>query len=260
MPPDIDWTSSWYSFMASYPTALLELFELGLWQERCGDEWLHRDTGTMEGVIDFSTSAPIFSNDDERSRAEQLFLSLLAHFSAPDISHEHVELLKAVSGKTPQAIPGSLQIPDTEAHRVLSGPQHVARLNALAILDMFDVGVRHLIEGQNIDRPTNAITLTQEYHDRFGDFKTVFESTDQPHTYRIESVEDRLPVLRRPMQPITRTLFLSVARILRMSGAGEYCDSVLRDMDDPEILSDGTTNLGALVSLRLGGWWNGVVA
>ncbi|KIH92443.1 hypothetical protein SPBR_02859 [Sporothrix brasiliensis 5110] len=150
-----------------------------------------------------------------------------------------------------------------------------ARKNALAILDMFDVGIRHLIEGLNIDRPTNALTLTQEVHNEFGRFKLYFEPlVDAPqHTYRIQSTE---PIFS-PVAPVVRTLFLSenrttdaplprllaihaaVTKVLHMCGAGAYSENILRDTEELVIEEDGTTNLGKLVALRMGGWWNGVV-
>lgn len=141
---------------------------------------------------------------------------------------------------------------------------------------MFDVGVRHLIEGTNIDRPTNAITLTNDYHSRFGSFQTFSEATGEPHAYQITGL---LPeVVRFPRQPLTRTLFLSengtidpplprlfalhaaVCKILHMTGAGYYCDGVIGDTEELVIKADGSTNVAALTALRLGGWWNGVVA
>ena len=141
---------------------------------------------------------------------------------------------------------------------------------------MFDVNVRHLIEGLNIDRPTNALTLTTKYHKRFGAFTTFFEETGVPHTYRIDSLLPTL--LRQPPEPVTRTLFLSedhtidpplprllalhaaVAKVLHMSGAGWHCDNILRDTEELAVKADGSTNLGELAALRLHGWWNGVVA
>ena len=52
----------------------------------------------------------------------------------------------------------------------------------------------------------------------------------------------------------------AIALILHLSGAGEYIDHILKDMEDPMVKNDGTTRLGYLVSLRLGGWWNGIPA
>jgi hypothetical protein len=39
--------------------------------------------------------------------------------------------------------------------------------------------------------------------------------------------------------------------ILYISGAGTYIDKVLRDMEKLGVKSDGTTELGSLVSLKL---------
>lgn len=146
---------------------------------------------------------------------------------------------------------------------------------ALAILNMFDHGVVHLIEGTDIDRPRNAITLTGDLHALFGDFQIFFEPCSGPHTYRIDSFWPR--VLRRdPSFPITRTLYLSehrtidppsprllavhcaIAHILHLSAAGEYIDRLLLDMDGQDVRADGSTELDRLVRLRLRGLDNSV--
>ncbi|EPE07106.1 hypothetical protein F503_07757 [Ophiostoma piceae UAMH 11346] len=172
-----------------------------------------------------------------------------------------------------------LQVAHILPHSLMSiggdDDQNVARRNALAILEMFDVGVLHLIEGTNIDRSTNAITLTASYHSAFGSFRTFFEAVEgQSHTYRIQSV---LPGrVRRPLRPVTRSLFVSetidpplprllaihaaICRILYLSGAGEYWDRILREAEDEMAKADGSTSLGVLISLRLGGWWDGIAA
>jgi hypothetical protein len=144
---------------------------------------------------------------------------------------------------------------------------------------MFDPGVIHLIEGSNIDRPTNAITLTHDSRTDFGDFRFYFEemeSSDCPrHTYRIDSKETY--IFSRPAGlPVVRTLLLSpnhtidspsskllaihraISVILHLSAAGEHIDRILRDMEELWIRSDGSAELGHLVSLKLGGWLHGV--
>ncbi|RYO84436.1 hypothetical protein DL766_008527 [Monosporascus sp. MC13-8B] len=144
---------------------------------------------------------------------------------------------------------------------------------ALAVLNMFDHGIAHLIKGTDIDRPRNAITLTHSLHRFFGDFKIFFEPLqDQPHTYWIRSF---LPpyVFRDPPLPITRTLYLTesrtidtpwprllavhraIAHILHLSAAGEYIDKLLRDADKDggDIREDGSTDLGRLARLAMGG-------
>jgi hypothetical protein len=142
---------------------------------------------------------------------------------------------------------------------------------------MFDSGVVHLIDGPNIDRPTNAITLTTKFHQLFGEFEIYFEpTTETPHTYKIISTQSR-NVLRDPIFPVTRTFHLTgnhnidppsprlfaihraIALILHLSAAGGYIDDILRDLDELDVKNDGSTELGRLIELRLGGWWNGVV-
>jgi hypothetical protein len=141
---------------------------------------------------------------------------------------------------------------------------------------MFDDGIVHLIEGSDIDRPRNALTLTHDLHQLFGNFEIFFEPTAQPlHTYRIDSTESG--IMRNPMFPLSRTLYLTstrtidppsprllavhraIARILHLSAAGDYINKILEDLERKDIKTDGSTELGHLVELRLGGWWNGFV-
>ncbi|KAL2016928.1 hypothetical protein VTK56DRAFT_2845 [Thermocarpiscus australiensis] len=145
---------------------------------------------------------------------------------------------------------------------------------ALAILNMFDYGVGHLIEGVDIDRPYNALTLTPSIHDLFGNFHIYFEPVPgaEPHTYRIESflpafiVGGLLPVTRTltdsrtidPPSPRLLAIHRAIARILHLSAAGDYIDKILRDMEDAGkqgAQADGSTDLGRLVHLGL--WLDG---
>ena len=139
---------------------------------------------------------------------------------------------------------------------------------------MFDPGIIHQVEGVNIDRPYNALTLTHDLHQRFGDLTIYFEPVPNavaPHTYFIQQTAS-YPFLRRPKLPLTRTLFTTLDRtidppssrllaihracslILHLSGAGEFVNKIIRDMDEIAVESDGTTGLGSLVSLGLREW------
>ena len=140
---------------------------------------------------------------------------------------------------------------------------------------MFDDGVVHLIEGGDIDRTRNAITLTMESHQLFGRFDVCFEPQgNQLHTYRIDYVrEDFMRPAILPME--SRNLFLTetrmidppsprllaihaaIACILYLSAAGSHIDSILYDLGQGDIMVDGSTQLGYLTSLRIGGWWDG---
>ncbi|KAK0655381.1 hypothetical protein B0T16DRAFT_317309 [Cercophora newfieldiana] len=147
----------------------------------------------------------------------------------------------------------------------LDGELDESRKAAIAILNMFDVGVVYLIKGTDIDRPRNAITLGLEMHRRFGQFEIFFEPVAgaPPHTYRINGFSPLLSQF-----PITRTLFIhpsidppaerllalhsAIAHILHLSGAGDYIERILRDMEEGGVVKeDGSTQLGVLVNLAL---------
>ncbi|EPE09763.1 hypothetical protein F503_07539 [Ophiostoma piceae UAMH 11346] len=154
---------------------------------------------------------------------------------------------------------------------------NASRQAALSILNMFDRGVVDLINGIDIDRPRNALTLTPLMHGLFGAFKIYLEAVDgQYNTYRIKSFLEA-PHSRVFNLPITRTLYVTenrtidppsprflavhcaIAHILHLSGAGDYIDYILRDMEEHPVRADGTSALGRLVSLGLGGWMDGAV-
>nr|KMM70092.1 hypothetical protein CPAG_06404 [Coccidioides posadasii RMSCC 3488] len=147
----------------------------------------------------------------------------------------------------------------------------------LMILNMLDCDVIHLIEGTHIDSPRNAISLTIDFHKYFGNFDIYFEPiANQEHTYRIDSFLP--PIFTASLGlPVTRKLLLSegrvmdaplpkllalhqaIAHILHLSGAGEYIDRILRDFEETGVQEDGSTDLGLIVNLRLGGWLDGAV-
>ena len=135
---------------------------------------------------------------------------------------------------------------------------------------MFDSGVVYLIEGNDIDRPRNAVTLTHDLHNLFGNFDIFFEPLpDQEHTYRIQSFLH--PMVIRDL-PVVRTLYLTenrtieppslrllalhcaIAHILHLSAAADYITKILKDMEWKDTRADGSTELGRIIALRLGGW------
>lgn len=143
---------------------------------------------------------------------------------------------------------------------------------------MFDPGLASMIEGLNIDCPFNALTFTPHFHQLFGRFEIQFVAVENlPHTYRIDLLESRA-ILRDPMFPITRTLYLTpdrtidpasprllkvhsaIAQIFYASGAAEYCDKVLEDMESPVLEEQGSCDVGCMVSLKLDGWLEDLTA
>lgn len=140
---------------------------------------------------------------------------------------------------------------------------------------MFDNDIVHLIEGPEIDRPRNALTLTHSLHSFFGDFQIYFEPVvGESNTYPIDTFLP--PALLNHALPVTRALFLTearvieppsrrflavhraIARILHLSAAGPYIDGILQDMEDQSIRVDGSTPLGRLIQLRIDGWTSGM--
>lgn len=132
---------------------------------------------------------------------------------------------------------------------------------------MFDNDVAHLINGVEIDRPRNALTLTHDLHQDFGRFEIYFTADpSQPHTYLIETF---LSAQLHPTFPIRRTLHLTADRnieppsprllavhraismILHLSAAGEYIHKILRGMEEQTARCDGSTLLGDFVRLRM---------
>jgi hypothetical protein len=150
--------------------------------------------------------------------------------------------------------------------KTVDGKMDEHKKAAIVILNMFDLGVVHLIEGTAMNRPYNAITLSLEIHQSFGQYHIYFDRVPDtpPSTYRIGTF---LPPGLEDLLPVTRTLFThptidppserllalhrAIGHILHLSGAGDYIDKILKDMEDGVVRGDGSTELGVLVDLAL---------
>ena len=152
--------------------------------------------------------------------------------------------------------------------------QSTEKRRTLAILDMFDPGVVHLISGADIDAPHNELCLIPLTRRLFGDMRIYFEGCDDddaatPHTYDVKATKPSF-VMRALGLPWRRTLYgapdgsvlMPEARLLRihatcckmahLTGAGAYIEKILRDGadNDDEMRANGSFPLGELVSLR----------
>lgn len=138
---------------------------------------------------------------------------------------------------------------------------------------MLDYGILELINGSEMDRPRNAISLTTHYRYLLGDFVVYFTPQDgpddPPHTYKIDTF---FTIMRGHVLPATRTLFLTedqtieppeprflalhraIAHILHLSGARYHIHDVIEKFEMGAVQADGSTELGKFVELRLGGW------
>ncbi|KAF5859457.1 hypothetical protein ETB97_002859 [Aspergillus alliaceus] len=145
-----------------------------------------------------------------------------------------------------------------------SGEQKLSESKEMAhkILNMFNPTIIPLISGTDIDRPMNALTLTKDAHTLFGNFEIAFEHISD-HQYKIDYANPN-QFVRIIQLPVTRTLYLTpdqkidhpsvdflkvhhaIARILYLSGAGEYIDKFIRDMDEMEggqVNSNGSSRI-----------------
>lgn len=57
-----------------------------------------------------------------------------------------------------------------------------------------------------------------------------------------------------PPSPRLLDVHRAFALIMELSGAGEYIEKFIRDMEELDVREDGSTHLGYLAGLRLGGW------
>ncbi|KAF2461461.1 hypothetical protein BDY21DRAFT_383481 [Lineolata rhizophorae] len=160
---------------------------------------------------------------------------------------------------------GPLEVACILPHTLMQTKADYTQQATLAILSLFDNGVVHLIKGAEINRPLNAITLTIAFHRLLGNFELFFTPIPghQPHTYRIDSfayIGDSLPITRtfyltesrsiEPPLPRLLALHRAIGHILHLSGAGEYIDEILRDMEEC-VRTDSSTELSRLKLHRI---------
>ncbi|KAI9754018.1 MAG: hypothetical protein M4579_004894 [Chaenotheca gracillima] len=120
--------------------------------------------------------------------------------------------------------------------------------------------------GEEIDRPRNAITLTLDIHQRFGQLEIYFEPTAAWSTKRQEYdvkkhgeyflfVPVRRVFLEHGMKEIPSRRLLELhaacARVCHASGATEYIERINQDMKEGQVRADGSTDLGTLIMAGL---------
>ncbi|KAI9781831.1 MAG: hypothetical protein M1839_005623 [Geoglossum umbratile] len=137
-----------------------------------------------------------------------------------------------------------------------------------------------LLNGVEIDRPLNAMTMTADLHRFFGSFKWYLEEDvhqPEPHAYMFKDspgVRMRVNPILRPRNEKERVKFVSAnnadlpepglialhracAKILGLSGAGEYIEKLLRDDETIRLgtcmqqLEQGRLDLGGMILRRL---------
>lgn len=146
-----------------------------------------------------------------------------------------------------------------------------ARTYIWRIMNTLDPGISKTLAGTTIDTPRNALTLCADLHFRFGHLKWYLEPTQTPHSYtmhlpRGERIPRRLlppgdgvvtfnaAAAEPPPEPRLLAFHRACCLILRVSGAGEYVNRVLVEMDrmvDVGVLAaDGSSDLSQFWRLR----------
>lgn len=146
-----------------------------------------------------------------------------------------------------------------------------SRTSIWRVMNMFDPGISHILEGLEIDSPRNAMTLCEDLHSRFGRLKWYLEPRrGAPHTYTMHAIPSHYMPRRLlppsgivtlnatgsvpPPSPRLLAFHRACCLMLSMSGAGECVDQVLRDMGELSgagvLATDGTSNLVQFWKLR----------
>ncbi|KAF8810920.1 hypothetical protein BYT27DRAFT_7185242 [Phlegmacium glaucopus] len=138
------------------------------------------------------------------------------------------------------------------------GSKHQYAASVWAVMDRFGYpNIVRELNGANIHRLQNVLTLSVEVHGKFDALKLWFEPTNKTNTYTVQTPhtrylrpsykptvtfttpdEDKLPV------PSSEYLAIhaACAKVAHLSGAGEHIDKILREMEDTKVLSkDGAS-------------------
>ncbi|KAE8373619.1 hypothetical protein BDV26DRAFT_284977 [Aspergillus bertholletiae] len=135
---------------------------------------------------------------------------------------------------------------------------------------MFNPTILPFISETDTDRPMNILTLTKDVRMLFGDFTITFKHLSDCQ-YKIDYANPD-QFLRIIQLPVTRILYLpldqridppsveflkvyhAIAKILYLSGAGEYIDRFLWDMDEMEggqVNPNGSSRIDEYVRFKL---------
>ncbi|CCO36522.1 hypothetical protein BN14_10659 [Rhizoctonia solani AG-1 IB] len=102
----------------------------------------------------------------------------------------------------------------------------------------------HDLNGQDINRLGNVLTLTATERNVFGRLKCWLEAIDgQPNTYCVAG--------RRAIpDPRLLEIHAACAKVAHASGMGEYIDSVLRDLEDLQVLPENGSSDALMFALN----------
>ncbi|KAG8946604.1 hypothetical protein FRC00_009505 [Tulasnella sp. 408] len=125
------------------------------------------------------------------------------------------------------------------------------------------------LSGEKINDLSNLILMSTEVHEDFGNFTFWFEPTDQLNTYTVHLEERQIrfqwaSTVAFSNQsdrdlPLPSPEFLAahaaLAKVFRVTGAGDYIDRLWMDAEESGGLSvDGSSDVGVLLSLLQRSW------
>lgn len=152
----------------------------------------------------------------------------------------------------------------------VNGTLGPARTYAWRVMNMFHPGISHVLAGDAIDSPYNAMTLAGDLHKRFGRLKWYLEPTGKSqNSYTVHAIHgQRIETWLRPPggivtfnasgevpppDPRLIALHRACCLILSMSGAGECAEDVLQDMRELSgsgvLAADGSSDLAQYYNL-----------
>lgn len=174
------------------------------------------------------------------------------------------------SGKTKAAhiIPHSLNSLHADATTL-----HPSKRMVWRILNMFAPGISNSLAGDLIDTPMNAMILTADLHERFGNLDCYLQPTPEANTYTFHMVRGKAPLVpsatptekivftnhdEEPCADLPSAKLLGIHRaccmMLSMSGAAEYVEHLLDDtetlMERGVLAEDGSSNFALVMKLR----------
>ncbi|RDB27559.1 hypothetical protein Hypma_003853 [Hypsizygus marmoreus] len=136
--------------------------------------------------------------------------------------------------------------------------KHVYATSVWAVLDRFGYeNLRFDLNGNNIHRLENVLTLSTNVHGKFDTLKVWFEAVEnKENTYKLNSTWDghlnslypgevtfTTPDSNLPLpSPTYLHIHATCCKVAHLSGAGEYLDEIHRKFDDSKVLSqDGSS-------------------
>ncbi|KAH9013272.1 hypothetical protein EDB85DRAFT_1877121 [Lactarius pseudohatsudake] len=151
-------------------------------------------------------------------------------------------------------------IPSSTNENILdSKDKHEHAASFWAILGCFGyTGFPEKMTGKKVHNLDNVMTLGMEIHDSFDQLDMWFEAKGSPNTYTIKATDTVFLAKCKaadckitltsadPRLPLPNPEYLEIhaacCRVAHLSGAGEYMDKVLEDLEDTRVLSqDGSS-------------------